>query len=182
MRRRDGFGVEDFTIGRRAAMKIRAVPGGDAIGSIMRIVLRHVDPPSDNIRRADPVDAAAFRHRGAWLDYASTRLDPVTWVDMAVAGAICQGKTKARASRNRRKASHCRACPTPHRPPSPWGNYRMRAWSECGKTEQARVALVMVHCGRGRLRAPVSGGTGMDDAVPCAGKERIARPQCRPML
>ena len=40
----------------------------------------------------------------------------------------------------------------------------------------------MVHCGRGRFRAPVSGGTGVDDAISCAGKERIARPQCRPML
>src|SRR5947207_7501475 len=155
MRRRDGFGVENFTMGRRAAMKIRAVPGGDAIGPIMRIVLRHVDSPGDNIRRADPVDAAAFRHRGAWLDYASTRLDPVTWVDMAVAGAICQGKTKARASRNRRKASHCRACPTPHRSPSPWGNYRIRAWSDCGRTEQARVAFTAA---ADVFVRPVSGG------------------------
>ena len=35
---------------------------------------------------------------------------------MVVIGAICQGKTKGSASRNRRKPPPRRACPTPHHP------------------------------------------------------------------
>src|SRR6516162_11012053 len=56
---------------------------------------------------------------------------------MVVIGAICQGKTKGSASRNRRKPPPRRACPTPHHPPSRGRNYRIRAWSDCGENGQA---------------------------------------------
>src|SRR6516162_7994668 len=117
-------------------MKIRAIPGGDAIDPIMWIVLRHVDPPGDNIGGADPIDAAAFGHLGGRLDQASARVDPITGVDVIGIGAICQGNTKASTRRNWRKASPSRARPTPHHPPSREGNYRIRAWSDCGKSAQ----------------------------------------------
>src|SRR5215472_2353445 len=121
MRGGNGFGVKDFAVGSRAAMKIRAVPGGDAIDPIMWIVLRHIDPPGDDIGGADPIDAATFGYLGRRFDQASARIDPIAWVDVTGIGAICQGKTKASAGRNRRKASPCRACPTPHHPPSRGG-------------------------------------------------------------
>src|SRR5215469_9914629 len=124
MRGGNGLGVKDFAVGGRAAMKIRAVPGGDAIGPIMWIVPRHIDPPRDNIGRPYPMDAAAFGHLGAWLYcQASGRVDPIVGIDVIAIGAICQEKTKASARRNRRKATPCRACPTPHHPPSRSGNY-----------------------------------------------------------
>src|SRR5262249_45500584 len=83
----------------------------------MGIVLGDIAPASHNIGRAHPIDATAFRYGDAGLDYPSARLDPIARINMIVIGAICQGKTKGSASRNRRKPSPRRACSTPHHPP-----------------------------------------------------------------
>src|SRR6516162_5287544 len=122
-------------------MKIRAVPRRHAVGPILGIVLGDIDPARHNVWRAHPVDAAAFWHRGARLDQASAWVDPITRIDMIVIGAICQGKTKGSPSQNWRKPSPRRACSTPHHPPSRGGNYRIRAWSDCGENRQAGPPL-----------------------------------------
>src|SRR5215472_4366662 len=85
----------------------------------MGIVPGDIDPASHNIGRAHPIDATAFRYGDAGLDYPGARLDPIARINMIVIGAICQGKTKGSASRNRRKPSPRRACSTPHHPPTP---------------------------------------------------------------
>src|SRR6516164_5405844 len=107
----------------------------------MGIVLGDIDPASHNVGRPHPIDATALRYGGAGVDYAGARVDPIARIEMVVIGAICQGKTKGSASRNRRKPPPRRACPTPHHPPSRGRNYRIRAWSDCGENGQAGASL-----------------------------------------
>src|SRR6516165_388341 len=118
-------------------MEVRAVPRGHTVGPIMGVILGDVDAPRHDIGRADVIDAPAFRRRSAGLDQPGARLHPIPRINVVVIGAICQAKTNGRASRDRRNPSPRRASPTPHHPPSR-GNYRIRAWSDCGENRQAR--------------------------------------------
>ena len=93
MRRRNAVGIENFAISRGAAVKILAVPRGNAHGAVVRIVLGDIDTAADHIGRTDPVDATALRHRLARLDQARARRNAVTRVDAAIAGAMGQHKT-----------------------------------------------------------------------------------------
>jgi hypothetical protein len=63
VRRRDRMHVEDFAIRGVAAVEIVAVPGGHADRAVVRILFGDINPARDRIRLADPVHAAAFRHR-----------------------------------------------------------------------------------------------------------------------
>ena len=55
--------VEDFAIRGVAAVEIVAVPGGHADRAVVRILFGDINPARYRIRLADPVHAAAFRHR-----------------------------------------------------------------------------------------------------------------------
>src|SRR5690242_21327097 len=99
MRRGNRLSVENFTVCRRAAVEIRAIPGGDAIGAIVRIVFGDIGPTGHGVRRAHPVDPRALRNCSARLDQTGARLDAIAGVDTVVVSAIYQGKTKGSAGR-----------------------------------------------------------------------------------
>ena len=54
--------VENFAIGGQPAVEIIAIPGGHALGAVVRVLFRHVDPACDGIGLADAVGSAALRH------------------------------------------------------------------------------------------------------------------------
>src|SRR5439155_25304370 len=118
MRGGDGVRVEDFAIRGRAAMKIGAVPGGDPVGPIMRVVLRDINVARYHVRRTDPVDAPALWHWRSGFDQAGTRLDAVTRIDMRFIYAISQENAEQHEARRQREPSERRTRPTPHQHPS----------------------------------------------------------------
>ena len=95
---RNRIHVEDFAIGGVAAVEIVAVPRGHAHFAVVDIFLRRVFPAGNGIGLADAVDAAALRHRLAWLDHPGTGRGAVFRIDFT-------GKT-ARAIGERETAGH----------------------------------------------------------------------------
>src|SRR6185312_10949973 len=118
MRRRDGVHVEDFAIGGVAAVKIVAIPGGKASGGVIHVFLRNVSAAADDVRMADPIDAAAFRHRLAGGNYAFAAGNAITGIDAArtiAIGAIGESKTAGSEHSNARRPAEPGISPkTPH--------------------------------------------------------------------
>src|SRR4051812_36832989 len=71
------FHVVDFAVSGEAAVEIIAVPRGEPLAAIARVLLRRVGLPADHIRPADAVDAPALRHRLAGLDHPRRGSDAV---------------------------------------------------------------------------------------------------------
>ena len=69
MRGRDAMHVVDFAVGGEPAVEIRAIPRGGTVSAIIRILGRHIGAPVDVVGLADPIGAAALRHRLAVLDH-----------------------------------------------------------------------------------------------------------------
>ena len=86
-------------------MKIVAVPRGETDRAVTCVFLRHVDTPGDGVRFADPIDAAAFRHRLTRLDDACAGGNAVARIDSA-------GATRAIGERKATRAEHDKACET----------------------------------------------------------------------
>src|SRR5580704_4615293 len=124
MRRRDAVGVEDFTVRGATAVKILAVPGGDADRVIIRILLRDIDAAGDRIGLADMIGAAAFGDRLTGLDEPLARRHSVR----IITGAIREQQTYDGASDEGRKPPDCYADATPHRPQSHPKMYGIPAW------------------------------------------------------
>src|SRR5262245_33709618 len=96
MRRRNRIHIEDFPIGGVTAMEIIAIPRAHSLGTVVDVLLGDIYPPGNRIRLPDPIYAAAFWHRLAWLDDAGAGSDTVTWVDLAghlAIGAIGERET-----------------------------------------------------------------------------------------
>jgi hypothetical protein len=69
-------------------MEIVAVPGGEPRSAVIDVFLRHVFAPRYDIRLADAIDAAAFRHRLARPDHAGAGRRAVSGIDPARQAAI----------------------------------------------------------------------------------------------
>src|SRR5664280_2261549 len=97
MRGRNRIHVEDFTVGSIAAVEVVAVPGRQADGAVVDVFLRDIFAAADQIGFADPVDAAALRHRLAISDDAGAGGNAVFGIDPAGQAARAIGERQAAA-------------------------------------------------------------------------------------
>ena len=124
MRSRQRGHVKNLAIGGQPAVEIIAVPGGHALGAVVRVFLGNIDAAGHRIGLADPVGAAALRHGIAERHHARARGHPVFGIDTAGEfvrrGAI--GKEKARCHGNdTTRRQDDRFWPSnPHRPQLPF--------------------------------------------------------------
>src|ERR1019366_7391890 len=97
MRGRNRINVEDFAVGGIAALEVVAVPGGQADGAVVDVFLRDIFAAADQVGLADPVDAAALRHRLAIRDDAGAGGNAVFGIDPAGQAARAIGERQAAA-------------------------------------------------------------------------------------
>ena len=75
--------VEDLAIGGQPAVEVVAIPGSHALGAIVRILFRHVDPACDGVGLADAVGSPALRHGLPERHHARARGDAIFGIDAA---------------------------------------------------------------------------------------------------
>ena len=110
MRCRQRAHVEHFAIGCLAAVEIVAVPGRQALGAVVDVLLRHVGPPGNHIGLSDAVGAAALGYGVAERHDSRARRDAVFGIDAAGEfvgrGAVGQHKASGHGSRAPRRPDH----------------------------------------------------------------------------
>ena len=64
-------------------MKLRTIEGGEPFRAIIWILLRHVGHARDRVRLADPISAAALRHRLPVFNHPGTGRDAIFGINAA---------------------------------------------------------------------------------------------------
>jgi hypothetical protein len=91
-------------------VEIVAVPGCHALGAVVRIIFRHINPAGDGIGLADTVGTTTLRHGFAHRDHPRTGGNAVFGVDLAgefaLGGAVGENETRGHRERASRYPRH----------------------------------------------------------------------------
>ncbi len=80
---RNRIHIEDFAIGGVAAMKVLAIPGCKANGTVVDILFGHIESAADRIGLSDAVDTTALRDRLPGLNNPRACRHAVARIDLS---------------------------------------------------------------------------------------------------